>query len=150
MSKQSQDRPPHLPGRLTRMITSSVSALRAPKLLSLFATQYQLARQAIEQPPHWNSIAELEAAWHIKPTNRTAYIAIHRVYVALLSIVMVVILLGLVSLRTHSLVTLVSSLLLTLATCCVLLLVMSISLWRIDVLTSRRARSFVAWLRRAA
>lgn len=123
------------------------SVLRAPTIRRLFVTQYQLARQAIEQPPHWESIEALEADWNISPINRRTYITMHRVYVVLMSGVLLAILIGLVHLRAYSLLALISSFLLSLATCLVLLLLISISLWRIDVLSSRRVQTFVGWLR---
>lgn len=123
------------------------SELRAPSILRLFVTQYQLARQAIEQPPQWESIDALEADWNINLINRRTYITIHRVYVVLMSGVLLAILSGLLHLRAYSLFVLISSFLLSLATCLVLLLLISISLWRIDVLTSRRVQTFVGWLR---
>ena len=111
-----------------------------------FTQTFDAARKAIQQPPQWESIQALETDWNIDTTNRKKYLWIQRVYVALLSVVLFLVVLGMLSLRATSLVVLISSFIVSFATCLVLLLVISISLWRIDVLHSRRARHYVSWL----
>jgi hypothetical protein len=115
-------------------------------LKSRFRQAWDAARLAIRHPPQWKSIEALELDWNIDTSNRKRYLWIQRVYVALLSVVLLLIVFGMLRLNATSFIVLISGFVVSLATCLVLLLVISISLWRIDVLRSRRAQHYVGWL----
>lgn len=128
-------------GPRSEVTMSSVSGLR-----SHIRQVCGAAHLAIRHPPQWESIEALEIDWNIDTNNRKRYLWIQRVYVALLSVVLLLIVLGMLSLHATSVIVLISGFVVSLATCLVLLLVISISLWRIDVLRSRRAQHYVSWL----
>ena len=116
-------------------------------LLGQFIQRMELAKAAIRQPPVWSSIDDLEADWGIDDSNRSRYLRLQWAYIGLLSLVLISIVIGVFSFRPGSALLLVASLLISTASCLVLLVVASISLWRIEVLMSRRVHSYPDWLR---
>ena len=125
---------------------NSIASCAVTHLPKTFAHTFDAACKAVLTPPQWDSIEALETDWNIDDSNRTQYLWGQRVYVAMLGLVLLLVVVGMLSLHATSLVVLISSFIVSIATCLVLLLVISISLWRIDVLCSRKAQHYVNWL----
>ena len=111
-----------------------------------FRDRIVAANTALKRPPQWQNIAELEASWSITDNNRQmTIIALKRFAVGVCALLLLA-LVAVFSMQTNSIWVLVTGMVIGLMTVVTLLILLSTSIWRIQVLQSREPLNYVDWL----